>query len=87
MSNIHRIEAAHVLHWFRPGEPGGMFGGGFTNALIEAISRADDMNRQRLARGFAGYVAAVDMIQRQQGGVEMLRRISLDKGEAEGEGA
>lgn len=52
--------------------------GGFHGALLYAIAKADTTNRARLAQGFPGYVAAVDLIEDHLDGVARL--IAIAKG-------
>lgn len=65
------VEAAHVLYVMNGQER--MQPGSFTTTLIDAIAKADPINKGRLARGFPGYVAAVDIYQNEPRGVEVLR--------------
>ena len=67
------LEAAHVLAHY--GE-GGIAAGGFTMALIAVIVRADPGNRARLALGFPGYVAAVQVADGDLAGIARLREIA-----------
>ena len=67
------LEAAHVLAHY--GE-GGIAAGGFTMALIAVIVRADPGNRARLALGFPGYVAAVQVADGDLSGIARLREIA-----------
>ena len=62
--------AAHIV-WFFDGtapEPGS-----FTKNLIATISHADTSNQGKLAKGFPGHVAAVELAQNQVGGMDWLR--------------
>lgn len=54
--------AGQVLWHF--GSPQGRRPGSFAQALLLAITAADPTNQARLALGFPGYVAAVQMAQR-----------------------
>jgi len=77
MTTITPAMAAHVLHHFGGG---GVRAGSFTVRLIELITHADPTNRARLALGFPGYVAAVDIAQNTLGGTEHLRFIAREFG-------
>lgn len=64
--------AAHVLfHFGRGGWPTS----GFKSKLIEAIATADIVNRQLLAQGFPGYVAAFNLAQMSDDGTATLQAI------------
>jgi len=65
--------AAHVLHEYGHR---GKAPGAFTAALIEAIARADVLNRAALADAYGGYVAAVTLIETADDGVEQLSEIA-----------
>jgi hypothetical protein len=65
------IEAAHVLYVMNGQE--GMEPGSFTTSLITTIAKADPINKAKLAKGFPGYVTAVDLYQNAPHGVEVLR--------------
>ncbi|WP_432091075.1 hypothetical protein [Streptomyces sp. NRRL F-5630] len=65
--------AAHVLAHF--GHSGGYPAGRFTEQLIITIDTADPANRDRLAEGFPGLVAAITAIQYDPNGVAHLQRI------------
>jgi len=56
MAFSHDVQ--HVLHFFGHG---GYDGGDFTNALLHAIAKADEVNRQRLRVGFPGMVALFEL--------------------------
>ncbi|GHG15451.1 hypothetical protein ACFFSH_39875 [Streptomyces filamentosus] len=65
--------ANHVLaHYGR----GGYQAGSFTEQIIKAIDMADVDNRDKLAHGFPGYVAAVVAIQYDPNGVAHLKAIA-----------
>lgn len=70
---IDRATASHVLWAFGAG---GMEPGSFTRSLIDAICKADPPNRTRLALGFPGHVAAVDLAQTSATGIDTLRTIA-----------
>lgn len=73
MSNIpHEKEQAirHVLGHFRL--PGGYQGGGFTEALLTTIGKADLANRELLRLGFPNEVWAMNKAQNEEGGVAEL---------------
>lgn len=65
--------ANHVL--FHYGH-GGYQAGSFTEQIIKAIDMADPANRDKLALGFPGYVAAVVAIQYDPDGVARLTAIA-----------
>lgn len=77
MNSITPTIAAHVLHHF--GEPAGIAAGSFTRQLITTITKADPFNRARLALGFPGYVAAVDLAQNRTDGITELRTITASE--------
>ena len=66
--------AAHVLHCH--GGSGGQAPGLFFEALIEAIARAGETERDALAEAFPGYVAAVRLIESADGGAEKLAELA-----------
>lgn len=66
--------AAHVLFHF--GEPDGSAASGFKTALLQAIATADIVNRELLARGFPGYVAAFNLAQMTEDGTATLKTIA-----------
>ncbi|MFB4306920.1 hypothetical protein [Actinomadura sp. GTD37] len=70
---ITAATAGHVLHEYghRGTEPGP-----FRRALIEAIARADILDRAQLADAYPGYVAAVSLIEGAEDGVEQLAAIA-----------
>ena len=68
---IDPVAARDVLGW--AGLEGGWSTGGFTSSLIKAICAADDDHQARLALGFPELVHAVQVYQRQYGGVERLQ--------------
>lgn len=70
---ITAIEASHVLAHFGAG---GYPAGSFTRTLIRATTAADPANRARLALGFPGYVAAVDLAQNDPAGIAKLQAIA-----------
>lgn len=63
--------ARHVLAFF--GQPGGYQAGGFITALLEAIMKADQTNRAKLALGFPKYVEAVMLAVDYPGGIALLQ--------------
>lgn len=71
--NITKEIARDVLGHF--GEEGGWMPGGFTNALLVAIGKADTMNRGLLAQGFPGYVAAMNLAQHSYEGIDELKAL------------
>jgi hypothetical protein len=74
IDDITAQEARHVLAHF--GLSGGYPAGAFTRTLIEAMTRADQGNLARLALGFPGYAAAVQLAQNDFGGADVLRGIA-----------
>jgi hypothetical protein len=66
--------AAHVLAHY--GHSGGYPAGRFTEQLIIAIDTADPANRDRLAEGFPGLVAAITAIQYDPDGVAYLQALA-----------
>ncbi|MFE0647440.1 hypothetical protein ACFVZH_02465 [Streptomyces sp. NPDC059534] len=73
MDSITPEVANHVLfHYGR----GGYQAGGFTEQIIKAIDMADPGNRDKLALGFPGYVAAIVAIQYDPNGVDRLTVIA-----------
>ena len=77
MTTITPAMAAHVLYHF---DEGGIRAGSFTVRLVDLICHADPANRARLALGFGGYVAAVDLAQNRVGGISVLRSIAAEFG-------
>jgi hypothetical protein len=77
MITITPAIAAHILHHF---DAGGIRAGSFTVRLVDLITHADPTNRARLALGFPGYVAAVDLAQNDLDGMTELRRIAATFG-------
>lgn len=77
MTTITPAIAAHVLHHF---DGDGIRAGSFTVRLIELITHADPTNRAKLALGFPGYVAGVDLAQNDLDGMTELGRIAADFG-------
>ena len=69
--------ASQVLHHFGRG---GFPAPGFTATLILAIAQADVVNRARLAEGFPGYVAAVNLAQLTDTGTATLIAIARGGG-------
>lgn len=69
--------AAHVLWHY--GREGGLKPGSFTRQLLAAIDAADPSNKDRLAAGFPGYVAAVTAIQYDPDGVAHLRDLAAGR--------
>lgn len=72
--SISAEDARHVLWHF--GHPDGWRPGTFTERLITAAACADLYNLGRLATGFPGIAAAVNIMQTRRGGVDELRRIA-----------
>lgn len=66
--------AGHVLHHF--GADGGWPASGFKTQLMVAIATADVVNRELLARGFPGYVAAFNLAQMTEHGTATLQGIA-----------
>lgn len=66
--------AAHVLWHYR--QDGGYEPGSFVRKLIEAITAADPINRQRLTLGFPAYVAAVQVAETNPAGFVALEAIA-----------
>lgn len=66
-------QARQVLYIFGKG---GYPPGGFVQQLIETIQQADEQNRAKLALGFPGYVAAINLAQHTHGGIATLREIA-----------
>lgn len=69
---ITQKDAAHVLYKFTQGQEG-LQPGGFTDALLEAMSRADGSNIERLLAGFSGLGYAVLNAQLASDGMAFLR--------------
>jgi hypothetical protein len=65
-------DAAHVLWMLNAGMSPGKEPGGFTAALILAITRADPNNRVLLALVYPGLVEAVTLYKEHPEGIEML---------------
>lgn len=72
--DLHPSLAANFLHAFHSSE--GYPGGGFFSALFAAMSRADDLNLMRLAKGFPEHVAAYRLATRDPDGVNLLREVA-----------
>ena len=68
--NITQEIATHIVWWFDGTAPEP---GSFTKSLIATISYADPSNRGKLAEGFPGHVAAVELAKNHDGGIEYLR--------------
>lgn len=66
--------ARDVLGHF--GEKGGWHAGGFTEALLALISKADMHNKRRLAEGFPEHVTAMILAQETPNGIERLQKIA-----------
>ena len=71
--NITKEIARDVLGHFVV--EGGCSPGGFTSALRIGVGKADTMNRELLALGFPGYVAAMDLAQKEDTGIEQLQAL------------
>jgi hypothetical protein len=65
-------DAAHVLWMLNAGMAPGKEPGGFTAALILAITRADPNNRALLALVYPGLVEAVGVYKEHPEGIEVL---------------
>jgi hypothetical protein len=68
--------AAHVLHHYGAG---GYEPGSFIKGLIAVIARADLVNRERMALGFPGYVAGVNLADRTPNGIEILGKCAAQE--------
>lgn len=79
MNEITPSIAAHVLHHF--GDPAGIRAGSFIVRLVDLITHADPINQARLALGFPGYVAGVDLAQNHVTGIAELRTIAARFGQ------
>jgi hypothetical protein len=77
MTKITPTIAVHVLHHF---DAGGIRAGSFTVRLVDLIAHADPTNRAKLALGFGGYVAAVDLAQNRNNGIAELQAIAYGFG-------
>lgn len=71
MSTIQAQEAAHVL--WHVGDKRGLPPGGFTEALLVAIGKADAWNRGRLFVAFPGLVQAMQLSFTEAGRDELAR--------------
>ncbi|WNM68736.1 hypothetical protein SEA_SOOS_6 [Gordonia phage Soos] len=69
---VSKDVAAHVLF---PFEGIGYRAGSFTQALIEALIRADHDNRRRMGLAFPEYAEAVRLAKEEWGGIDKLKRI------------
>ncbi|MGH2381536.1 MAG: hypothetical protein ACRDG7_09990 [Candidatus Limnocylindria bacterium] len=71
-------QIAHQVLWYYGLSDGrtGYRPGGFAEALLKAIGKADTNNRALLSLGYAGWVAACDLIERAEDGVDQLREIA-----------
>jgi hypothetical protein len=75
LAELVEVRDAHAV-LFHFGARDVMEPGSFTRALVEAIVRADPRNRGRLALGFPGHVAAVELYQGRTDGLDRLRAIA-----------
>ena len=64
--------AYNTLNYFRGDE--GFSGGSFALALLDAASRADNNNLDRLARGFPDEIAAYRLATDHVDGLDLLRQ-------------
>lgn len=76
LDEITPVAAAQVLWTYDRTRPGGYPPGGFTEALINAICRADPYNRELLRRGFPEYVRAREVAEFMEGGLDILATIA-----------
>lgn len=75
---ITGTDAAHVL--WKYGDPGdGVEPGEFVKALLEAIARADYLNRGKLGAGFPGYVTACNVAESTPDGLKILAEIAATR--------
>jgi len=77
LGHIELDDAYHAL-WAFGDRTNGHQAGGFSEYLIEAISRADRTNRARLAALYPGLVAAITIIQQDPTGMDKLRDLIID---------
>lgn len=75
MSDLVTPKIALAVLWYF-GQPQGLEPGHFTQALLEAIGRADLDNRERLRLGFPGHVEAYVAGAEQTDGVAALIAIA-----------
>lgn len=73
---VARDEAHAVLWHYEGTRRGVMEPGDFRKALIEAMVRADPLNLRRLAFGFPGLAAAVQLVQGRETGIARLRQVA-----------
>lgn len=73
---LNREIAAHVLYVFKGT---GYKAGSFVSAIIDALSKADHGNWQRLFLVFPGYAEAVRLAQQNHQGVDLLQAIMRDE--------
>lgn len=66
--------AANAVLVFYGIDGGNGYLGGFTNSLLETITRADSHNRRSLSLGFPELVRCADLYRNDNDGVEILRR-------------
>lgn len=57
MTGLVTPQIARAVLWYF-GQPAGREPGHFAQALLEAISRADEENREKLRCGFPGWIEA-----------------------------
>lgn len=77
--NAHQQEIApkvahHVLWHY--GASGGREPGSFISALMEAIARADPINRRHLSTAFPSYVAACELAESRPNGIDTLAELA-----------
>lgn len=68
---------AEATLWFF-GRPEGLDHGGFTNSLLETISKADLSNQERLRAAFPEHVRAYQMGAQQTYGIDRLVAIAAE---------
>jgi hypothetical protein len=73
IDSITAEDAQHVLFYY--GE-GGVQAGGFTNALLLAIFKADHHNKFLLAKSYPGLVTAMRVASEAEDGIECLKEIA-----------
>lgn len=77
MTTITNEIAAQVLWHYGYGDRAATYApSGFAASLLSTISRADQVNRVRLALGFPGHVAACNLIEQHTDGVATLLEIA-----------
>lgn len=67
---------AHAVLWHYDRTPGALEPGGFVQALVAAMDKADPENLRRLAYGFPGHAAAVQIAKGHPAGIDRLRALA-----------